>query len=252
MNSNILICKRCLKPFVQLNRELRCQSKECKKIPTEVKNKISNGRKKYLNENPDKHPWILNRNKSNPCENVKKFLRSKNIEFVEEYRPLTNRLFSIDIAFPNLKIGLEINGNQHYTKDGILTKYYQERHDLIKKAGWKIIEIHFSLCYDVKNLENIINFNYPHNHAELIKKYKNKVKDVKNNITNQQSRIRNTDLYWEPLKHKIFEANIDFSKFGWVVKVSKVLNIRTQKVNSWMKRYHSDFYENKCFKKITA
>lgn len=89
-------------------------------------------RKKYLNENPDKHVWKRSTKfKSVPSENLKSYLRSLDIEFVEEYNPLADRFFSIDIAFPNLMIGIEINGNQHYNKDGTLSSYYQERNDLI-------------------------------------------------------------------------------------------------------------------------
>lgn len=47
----------------------------------------------------------------------------------------------------------------------------------------------------------------------------------------------------------ILSSNIDFSKFGWVSKVSKILNISPQKVNGWFKRYMSEFYNNNCFKR---
>ena len=42
---------------------------------------------------------------------------------------------------------------------------------------------------------------------------------------------------------------IDFSKFGWVKKLSEIINIQPSKVNSFMKKYFSEFYETKCFKK---
>ena len=49
---------------------------------------------------------------------------------------------NIDIAFPDIKLGIEINGNQHYNSDGTLKDYYQERHNLIEEAGWKLLEVH--------------------------------------------------------------------------------------------------------------
>lgn len=46
----------------------------------------------------------------------------------------------------------------------------------------------------------------------------------------------------------IKESNIDFSKFGWVQKVSVLINITPQKVGSWMKIHMPDFYQT-CYKK---
>lgn len=53
----------------------------------------------------------------------------------------------------------------------------------------------------------------------------------------------------EETKSKLLNSDIDFSKFGWVGKASKVIGITPQKVNQWMKRNMLDFYNNKCFKK---
>ena len=47
----------------------------------------------------------------------------------------------------------------------------------------------------------------------------------------------------------IINSDIDFSKFGWVSKVSEIINQKPQKVNSWMKRMMPEFYENSCFKR---
>ena len=47
----------------------------------------------------------------------------------------------------------------------------------------------------------------------------------------------------------ITESDIDFSKFGWVNHVAKLINITPQKVSAFMKKYMSDFYKEKCFKR---
>lgn len=47
----------------------------------------------------------------------------------------------------------------------------------------------------------------------------------------------------------LLNSDIDFSKFGWVNKASKILNIRPQKVNNWMKKNMLEFYEKNCFKR---
>ena len=131
--------------------QIWCKNKQ---MTPEFKKKVSEGRKQYLLEHPDEHPW-KNSNKfiSKPCEYLKEKLKENNIDFTEEYSPLENRNFSIDIVFLDKKIGIEVNGNQHYDNDGNLTQYYQERHELIESAGWKLFEIHY---YDVYK-DNIIN-----------------------------------------------------------------------------------------------
>lgn len=48
---------------------------------------------------------------------------------------------------------------------------------------------------------------------------------------------------------KLLDSNIDFSKFGWVGKASKIIGITPQKVNQWMKRNMLEFYNDKCFKR---
>ncbi|MDY5668732.1 MAG: hypothetical protein SPK43_05840 [Candidatus Onthovivens sp.] len=57
------------------------------------------------------------------------------INFIEEYCPFIDSAISVDIAFPDIKIGIEINGNQHYNRDGSLKDYYQKRHDKLEEAG---------------------------------------------------------------------------------------------------------------------
>lgn len=124
----------------------------------ETKRKISESRTRYLSENPDKHPWKTN-NKftSKPCEHLKKTLRNVGYVFEEEFKVLPNRHFSVDIAFVDKKIGIEINGNQHYDASGNLLPYYQNRHDLIVDTGWTLHEVHYSKSYDIVYISNLIN-----------------------------------------------------------------------------------------------
>ena len=124
----------------------------------EYKSKISLLRKEWLKNNPDAHPWKKgNRATSIPCEKLKEFLLQKNLTFISEFSPnVGGRFFSLDIAFPDKLIGLEINGNQHYERDGTLKPYYQERHDILESNGWKIYEIPYTLCFNLEKLSSII------------------------------------------------------------------------------------------------
>ena len=127
-------------------------------ISDETKKKMSDSKKLLYKNHPEKHNWKRqNKCISKPCEEFKKILDEIGIIYVPELTPLKERFFSIDIAFPEKKIGIEINGNQHYNSDGTLNKYYQNRHDLIQSDGWKLHEIHFSICYNRNEIIHIIN-----------------------------------------------------------------------------------------------
>lgn len=123
----------------------------------ETKKKLSEDRKKFLKDNPDKHPWKnKDKFKSIPCELFKKYLTDNNISFVEEYSPIDSNNYSVDIAFPDKKIAIEINGNQHYDKSGNLKQYYQDRHDKIEKEGWKLYEYSYHVVYNKDQVNEII------------------------------------------------------------------------------------------------
>ena len=52
----------------------------------------------------------------------------------------------------------------------------------------------------------------------------------------------------ERRRNIILTSCIDFSKFGWCSKVSKLLGMKVQKVSGCMKKYMNEFYTEKCFK----
>lgn len=125
----------------------------------ETKEKLSKIRKKFLLDNPEKHPWKLNTHFiSQPCEYLKKKLEENGIPFTSELTPLKNKNYSIDIAFPNEKIGLEINGNQHYKRNGELMPYYKQRKIDIENDGWLLIDIHYSKVYKLDFIDELISY----------------------------------------------------------------------------------------------
>jgi len=226
------------------------------KVSNEVKKKISIGIKKYLKENPEKHPWKNHEKfKSVPCEKFKKILIENKISFLPEYSPIKDRFYSVDVAFPDKKIAIEINGNQHYNADGSLKPYYQEKHDTIKNAGWEIFEIHYGLVYDsffvnqiIKKLKSDFQLgNIDYSKFE-IKKKKKKNKYGTAEDYNRERKIKNR-IERENSVYKIKCSNINFSKLGWVNKVAKLLEIKSQKVKRWMNAYMPEFYEIECYKR---
>lgn len=154
------ICTHCSKEF-KIKRNLRrytC-SLECRHThKEETKIQIAEKRSLYLKDNPESHPWKKSTKfQSVPCENLKNLLRLNGFNFREEHSPLTNRHFSIDIAFPDQKVGIEVNGNQHYA-DGKLKPYYQNRHDLLTSQGWNILEVHYSKCFKKETMQVVVDW----------------------------------------------------------------------------------------------
>jgi len=113
-----------------------------RKLSEETKRKISESRKKYLNDNPDKIPYKLNhysKGASYPERYFTKIFNDNNLKFINE---LPIGLYSLDFAF-NGKINVEIDGEQHYLDEKIL-KSNKNRDIFLKKMGWKIIRIRWS------------------------------------------------------------------------------------------------------------
>lgn len=251
------VCEYCSKQFYLIRRKFCCD--ECMLLGREDNRvargkKISISRKKYLKANPEAHNWSRMHKKSAPCDKFKDELTDHNISFIEEYQPLEDRYFKLDIAFPDKKIGIEINGNQHYNADGTLAEYYQDRHDLIEKAGWKIYEYHYSMPYDPLITSQIIKtLKDGHELGDIdysfyIQKRKNRNK-YGTRQDYKKARFTESAEKEIPNVKLVLESNIDFSRSGWVSKVAEIIGKKPQKVNKWMKRYMATFYENSCFKR---
>lgn len=158
------LCKVCGKTFEDKDRRKNLCSNECKHTmlvnafkDEDLRKKLSNSRKAWLAANPEKHPWKRSSKfESEPCQKLKDALQARSVSFHEEFTPLEDRFFSLDVAFPAIKIGIEVNGEQHYNRNGTLKPYYQQRHDLIESSGWKLYEVHYSICYDQNRLSSIV------------------------------------------------------------------------------------------------
>lgn len=115
----------------------------------EQKHEISVKRKQYLLEHPDEHVWKRNSKFiSKPCEYLKKQFQENGIYYEEEFTPFNDFNYAVDIAWPETKIGIEVNGNQHYNNDGTLKDYYLKRHQLFESRGWNLLELHYTKCFN--------------------------------------------------------------------------------------------------------
>lgn len=229
----------------------------------ETKKLLSHKMKKWLSEHKDQHVWKRN-NKfiSKPCENFKNFLTLKNISFVPEYSPFDDVNYSIDIAFPDKKIGIEINGNQHYNDDGTLTEYYQKRHDLFISRGWNLFEIHYSKCYDISinDFTDILSLDiYDTKYVAEYFKRKSKLPKVKRSLQKiYTDEDGNKVTFTELKKQKGIKwrnaiilccetSGIDFKKHGWSEKAKRWIKENTEisfeNVLGAFMRYYPEFLE---------
>jgi len=225
--------------------EKNIKRKKVFKHTENTKKLISDKRKKWLENNPEKHVWKRsNKFKSEPCEHLKKILKENKFDFLSEYTVISGYYYSVDIVFPNVKIGLEINGNQHYNNDKTLKKYYLDRKNIIEKQGWKLYDIHYSKVYDDLFVKSLIDSLNENNLKDVdLSFYIKKKKEKDNNFK---------EKYKEKIKlivQRIENSNIDFSKRGWVKEISKIIGIHENKGGLWLKKNMSDFYNENCKKR---
>lgn len=108
----------------------------------ETKRKISEKRKKYLLENPDKVPYLLNHSSkiSYPEKYFIKLFKEENINLQHHYRIHT---YELDFCNLDKKIDLEIDGEQHYLDKKIQISDIK-RNEYLKNLGWTIKRIRWS------------------------------------------------------------------------------------------------------------
>jgi len=107
----------------------------------ETKKKISEARKKFLKENPDKVPYLLNHNShgiSYPEHYFKDCL--KDTKFQHKYRYST---YELDFADSENKVDLEIDGDQH-TLDKRIVEHDIKRNQFLLDNGWLVIRLLWS------------------------------------------------------------------------------------------------------------
>jgi very-short-patch-repair endonuclease len=116
----------------------------------EDKKRISDGMLKYLNEHPDRVPYVINHSSkmSYPEKIFENALISANITgWMYNYR---NGIYSYDFAFPEHKIDIEIDGGTH--KQERVIKIDERRDKFSIDNGWIVVRF---TAKEVK--ENVIN-----------------------------------------------------------------------------------------------
>jgi len=256
---------------------------ESYKLTDETKQKISQIRKKYIADHPEKIPYFNKPPRDSWPEKIfENALQRHNItDWVKHYRIFK---YEYDFAFPLLKIDVEIDGSMHKEdKDKI-------RDDWSKSQQWTVIR--FKAKHVLRDVESCIsllkkylesnsldiqsqintsflatkgqnqrNSFSQNNQLEASSYIQNQINESflmtrtqgeRNKILNQQKQQEKKQAHQKLQQDKIdkiLQSGIDFSSFGWVKQVAHMTNTLPQKVNKWMKKNMPDFYENNCFKR---
>ena len=113
-----------------------------KKHSKETKDKISISRKKYLQKNPNKVPYLVNHSSktSYPEQYFIELFKSENIDL--DYHLQVSK-YELDFYNLNKMIDVEIDGEQHYVDERIV-KSDVERTNYLQSLGWKIFRVRWS------------------------------------------------------------------------------------------------------------
>lgn len=71
---------------------------------------------------------------------------------------------------------------------------------------------------------------------------KNRDNTTVSELRKEKNRIKKMEAV-ENRKQLILNSGVDFTRWGWITQVSKVLNITPQKTGSWIRIYMPDFYD---------
>lgn len=229
--------------------------KQGRKMSKEVREKVSNSMKIAHKE---KRAWNIGKSRWNnsPSHPESFFIEVIDNEFEDKnyIREFPLGIYSLDFAWPNKKIVIEIDGEQHKRFDEYIERDIRKDEYIIDQ-GWDILRVDFSYMFN-KTKECIkMCFDFVHNSTEKYSfdEYQNwKDKKQIESQSKIESKLLTNQLKKEKidnLKSLILESNIDFSKLGWVTKVSNILNITPQKVGRWMMKNMNEFYQNNCYKR---
>lgn len=269
-NFKIPKCKHCdneaklLKGIIFRNT---CGSKDCKKKEFSLrkhsddsKSKISRSMK--LSHSNGNHPgWSFINKDINKRSYPEKWFIKNILEKYDLYNKYTIKekmpfhKYFLDFAFLELKIDIEIDGQQHFRNNESI-EHDKERDNFLLDKNWKIYRMAW---LEMKNKPNEIIKDFLNwlDRESLYRKYD--LNEIQLLLKKKELKFGNRKKYFEnvikksydkykPIMEIIKNSDIDFSKYGWVKEVSTLTGIKEQKVGKLMKKYLPDFY-NKCFKR---
>lgn len=231
-----------------------------KKLSEDTRKKISNTMKKAHKEG---RAWNIGKSRwNNEASYPEKFFMKvieNNFDDKDYKREYPVNIYSIDFAWVNKKLAIEIDGCQHEKpqykeRDARKDKTLSENGWLVLRIKWKEVSIEPQKWINIAN--DFINNNYDRM-LDINETYGTELDfkflqqslgiDFIENAAGRKIGINTKET--NKKKKLIVNSNIDFSKQGWVRDVALILEITPQKVTSWMRRNMYEFWQENCFKR---
>jgi len=168
----------------------------------------------------------------------------------------------IDFAWTHKMFAIEIDGKQHLESKA--KEHDLERDLFLTEQGWTIIRILWTdffnnTAFYISSLNDAINKAEISSQLKVSLESAYRIKEenllrreemIKKGQIDSIGRVSKSILSSSTIESKIkalLDSDIDFTKWGWVVKTSRILGVSSTQVTKFMKKNMKDFYENKCF-----
>ena len=181
------------------NRSDAAKISDRPKLTEKHKAKISVARIKYLKENPDKVPYLLNHSsrESYPEKRFRHILESIGlVGWIQHYQ---HSIYQYDFAFPEIKLDVEIDGDSHKLQSVIEKDKNRDRFS--NDNGWAVLRFtaselskNASVCID-KLLDTIFSLNPEYDPYDMDKWNTLKTKLFKSSKTLRVCPTCSTEFY---------------------------------------------------------
>lgn len=258
LGGHLIWCKK-NPEYLEKSRELKKKmslTHKGKKLSEDHKKSLSEAMKK--SHQSGNHPgWAhINTSSDRMSRPEKKFhdlLKSNGI--FEKYKikyGLPVSKYFLDFAFLDYKIDVEIDGAQHIRNETNVI-HDKIRDKFLSDEGWSVYRISVkeldnqNLILDLLKFINNRSKYRKYDPEKILEQYSGRKNIYGNRLDYSNAIKEKNNIKVIPIIKELINSDIDFNKHGWRVKASKIIGIKPQKVEKWMKRYMEDFYNEKCY-----
>jgi hypothetical protein len=159
--------------------------------------------------------------------------------------------YFIDFAFLNVNVAVELDGKCHFDNGDKRLEHDTKKDNKLIEKGWRVFRIKYNEIKDDTKILELIHFisteSSVKNYDERLYRYKEIKKIKTDSIKKIKIKTNKKGVPISDLIEMILNSGIDFSKFGWVNKVSELLGISENKGGVWVRQHMPEFYNSKCF-----
>lgn len=230
-------------------------------VSEETRRRISEARKKYLNEHPEMVPFKLNHSskESYPEKYFREWLQKENIFSEKQYQ--VDR-YTLDFAWPEKGFYIEIDGGQHNLS-------WMKEHDIkrtqyLLDKGWVLLARvywpRFQSFSKSEKADFLVKLKKSIETAETFKDFKSekeKIEDEKMLIKEsckKEGKINKLgrccpnmkgDSIWEQRKNLILSCGVDLMKFGCLSKIEQKTGLTRRQIKLTIEKFGIKYQTHK-------